>query len=94
MDGYNIIFAWDELNALAKESLDAARRKLMDILCNYQGYQKCVLILVFDAYKVPGGLGEVLKVEGEGDNAKATIRFKNAGDKQLLLRFARFKVIG
>ena len=40
------------------------------------------------------GLGEVLKVEGEGDNAKATIRFKNAGDKQLLLRFARFKVIG
>src|SRR5699024_5738216 len=39
------------------------------------------------------GLGEVLKVEGEGDNAKATIRFKNAGDKQLLLRFARFKVI-
>lgn len=40
------------------------------------------------------GLGEVMKVEGEGDNAKATIRFKNAGDKQLLLRFARFKVIG
>ena len=40
------------------------------------------------------GIGEVLKMEGEGDNAKATIRFKNAGDKQLLLRFARFKVIG
>ena len=40
------------------------------------------------------GLGEVMKVEGEGDNAKATIRFKNAGDKQLLLCFARFKVIG
>lgn len=40
------------------------------------------------------GLGEVMKVEGEGDNAKATIRFKNAGDKQLLLRFARFKIIG
>lgn len=40
------------------------------------------------------GLGEVVRVEGEGDNAKATIRFKNAGDKQLLLRFARFKIIG
>ena len=59
MDGYNIIFAWDELNALAKESLDAARRKLMDILCNYQGYQKCVLILVFDAYRVPGSPGAI-----------------------------------
>ena len=40
------------------------------------------------------GLGEVMKVEGQGDNAKATIHFKNAGDKQLLLRFARFKIIG
>ena len=59
MDGYNIIFAWDELNALAKESLDAARRKLMDILCNYQGYQKCVLILVFDAYRVPCSPGAI-----------------------------------
>ena len=56
VDGYNIIFAWDELNALSKESLDAARHKLMDILCNYQGYQKCVLILVFDAYRVPGSI--------------------------------------
>ena len=51
VDGYNII--------LAKESLDAARRKLMDILCNYQGYQKCVLILVFDAYRVPGSPGAI-----------------------------------
>ena len=59
VDGYNIIFAWDELNALAKESLDAARRRLMDILCNYQGYQKCVLILVFDAYRVPGSPGAI-----------------------------------
>ena len=59
VDGYNIIFAWDELNALSKESLDAARRKLMDILCNYQGYQKCVLILVFDAYRVPGSPGAI-----------------------------------
>ena len=59
VDGYNIIFAWDELNALSKESLDAARHKLMDILCNYQGFQKCVLILVFDAYRVPGSPGTI-----------------------------------
>ena len=59
VDGYNIIFAWDELNALSKESLDAARHKLMDILCNYQGFQKCVLILAFDAYRVPGSPGSI-----------------------------------
>ena len=59
VDGYNIIFAWDELNALSKESLDAARHKLMDILFNYQGFQKCVLILVFDAYRVPGSPGSI-----------------------------------
>ena len=59
VDGYNIIFSWDELNALSKESLDAARHKLMDILCNYQGFQKCVLILVFDAYRVPGSPGSI-----------------------------------
>ena len=59
VDGYNLIFAWDELNALSKESLDAARHKLMDILCNYQGFQKCVLILVFDAYRVPGSPGSI-----------------------------------
>ena len=59
VDGYNIISAWDELNALAKDSLEAARHKLMDILCNYQGYQKCNLILVFDAYRVPGSPGSI-----------------------------------
>ena len=59
VDGYNIIFAWDELNALSKESLDAARKRLMDILCNYQGFKKCVLILVFDAYRVPGSPGSI-----------------------------------
>ena len=64
VDGYNIIFAWDELNALSKESLDAARHRLMDILCNYQGFKKCVLILVFDAYKVKGGTGSVEKRHG------------------------------
>ena len=59
VDGYNIIFSWEELNELAKVNMDAARSKLMDILCNYQGFKKCILILVFDAYKVKGGLGEV-----------------------------------
>ena len=59
VDGYNVIFAWDELKALAADNLDAARRKLMDILCNYAGYKKCVPILVFDAYKVKGGTREV-----------------------------------
>ena len=61
VDGYNIIFAWEDLNALAKDSLAAARQKLMDILCNYQGFKKCVLILVFDAYRVPGSPGTVEK---------------------------------
>lgn len=61
VDGYNIIFSWEELNELSKVSLDAARNKLMDILCNYQGYKKCRLILVFDAYKVKGNPGHVIK---------------------------------
>ncbi len=59
VDGYNIIFAWDELNELAKVNLDGARNKLMDILCNYQGFKQCILILVFDAYKVKGGVGGI-----------------------------------
>lgn len=59
MDGYNVIFAWEDLKALAADNLDAARRRLMDILCNYAGYRKCVPILVFDAYRVKGGSREV-----------------------------------
>jgi len=59
VDGYNIIFAWDELNELGKVNMDSARYKLMDILCNYQGFKKCNVILVFDAYKVKGNIGEV-----------------------------------
>lgn len=59
VDGYNLIFAWEELSALAKQSLDAARTRLADILCNYQGYKKCVVILVFDAYRVPGSPGAI-----------------------------------
>lgn len=61
VDGYNIIFAWEDLNELAKVNIEAARSKLMDILCNYQGYKKCTLILVFDAYKVEGNQGSVQK---------------------------------
>lgn len=59
VDGYNIIFAWDELKELAKINIDSARTKLMDILCNYQGFKKNVLILVFDAYRVEGHVGEI-----------------------------------
>lgn len=61
VDGYNIIFAWEELKDLAKTDLGAARDRLMDILSNYQGYTKCTLILVFDAYKVPGNNREVFQ---------------------------------
>ena len=61
VDGYNIIFAWEELNELAKSDLSSARDKLMDLLSNYQGFKKCNLILVFDAYKVKGNPGEVSK---------------------------------
>lgn len=61
VDGYNIIFAWDELRSVARDNLDAARRQLCDLLCGYQGYQKCRVIVVFDAYKVKGGLGSVEK---------------------------------
>ena len=58
VDGYNLIFAWDGLAALAKDNFDAARHILTDILCNYRGYTKCELVLVFDGYKVKGNTGE------------------------------------
>lgn len=60
VDGYNVIFAWEELSELAKVSIAAAREKLQDILCNYQGFRKCSLILVFDAYRVEGHEEEIL----------------------------------
>jgi len=59
VDGYNIIFSWDDLNALARESLDAARGELINILCNYKGVRGCELILVFDAYRVKDSPGSV-----------------------------------
>ena len=61
VDGYNIIFAWDELKELAQADVAAARAALEDILSNYQGFRKCVVILVFDAYKVKGNPGSVEK---------------------------------
>ena len=54
VDGYNVIFAWEDLKELAKVNIEGARNKLMDVLCNYQRFKKCNLILVFDAYKVQG----------------------------------------
>ncbi len=59
VDGYNIVHAWDELSVLLEDNIDGARMKLMDILCNYQAFVKCELIVVFDAYKVKGNLGEM-----------------------------------
>ena len=59
VDGYNLIFAWDELKKLAADNLEGARQALADLLCNYRGFHDCQVILVFDAYKVPHGTGEV-----------------------------------
>ena len=61
VDGYNIIFSWDELNELSKTNLDLARTRLMEMLNNYQGYRKCLLIVVFDAYKIKKNVGSFEK---------------------------------
>lgn len=61
VDGYNVIFAWDELKSVAAERLDAARRMLCDLMSDYQGFRKCEVIVVFDAYKVKGGIEKVEK---------------------------------
>ena len=62
VDGYNIIFAWEDLKKIAGQSLEAAREHLIDRLCNYQGFTQCELIVVFDAYKVKNNPGEVEKI--------------------------------
>lgn len=59
VDGYNIIFAWDDLKEIAKEDINAARERLVNILCNYQGFKRCEVIVVFDAYKVKGNVGSI-----------------------------------
>ncbi len=63
VDGYNVIYSWDSLRELADSSIDGARNALINILCNYQGYKKCEVILVFDAYKVKGNTREVEKLD-------------------------------
>ncbi len=60
VDGYNVIFAWEELRELAKVSIDGARIRLLDIMCNYQGMKQCELIVVFDAYRVQGHATEIM----------------------------------
>lgn len=64
VDGYNIIFSWDELKKLAADDLDLARSRLIQLMCNYRGYKKCEVILVFDAYKIKGDHREVEQVGG------------------------------
>jgi predicted RNA-binding protein with PIN domain len=64
VDGYNMIFAWDQLNALAQQDLEAARRQLCNTLSSYAGYKKCRLVVVFDGYKVKGNPGEKEEFSG------------------------------
>ncbi len=59
VDGYNIIFAWDDLAAIAKEDMDLARSRLVNLMCNYRGLHRCEVILVFDAYRIKGNTGSV-----------------------------------
>jgi len=61
VDGYNIIFSWDDLAEIAKDDMEAARDKLCDILSNYAGFRKCYLVLVFDGWKVKGNPGEKMQ---------------------------------
>ncbi len=61
VDGYNIIFSWEDLKKLSEKNIDAARDRLLDLMCDYQGYRKCTLIVVFDAYKVKGGTEHVMQ---------------------------------
>ena len=63
VDGYNVIFAWEELRLLSETTLEGARSRLADVLSNYQGYHGCTVILVFDAYRVEGGQGSVSKYQ-------------------------------
>ena len=63
VDGYNVIYSWDRLRMLAEETIEGARNHLINILCNYQGYRRCELILVFDAYRVKGSDREVEKID-------------------------------
>ena len=74
VDGYNVIFAWPSLSIIAQDNLDLARRQLADILANYRGYTKCELVLVFDAYRVPGGEGSREDYHGIHDRRRSPRR--------------------
>lgn len=100
VDGYNIIFSWDELSEVAKDNLDLARSMLINTLCNYQGFRQCHLILVFDAYKVKGNNREVEQIHNisvvytkEAETAdmyieKVTHELKNESGKNHRVRVA------
>ena len=86
MDGYNVIFAWEELKELAKGSLDLARTKLIEKLINYQSFTKSEVVLVFDAYRVPGGQGSKttegdLHVVFTKENETADLYIEQLADK-------------
>lgn len=98
VDGYNIIFAWDELKEIAARNLDSARVRLINIMCNYQAFRKCNLILVFDAYRVKsdreietiGGISVVYTKEAETADTfiEKTARYLNKDGKNNRVRVA------
>lgn len=87
VDGYNVIFAWDNLRKLSESSIDGARNTLVNILCNYQGYTKCNLIVVFDAYKVKGAKREI-----EKENGVTIIYTKEAETADMYIEKASYKL--
>lgn len=87
VDGYNVIFSWDELKNIADDNIDTARRMLINILCNYQGYKKCEVILVFDAYKVKGNVREV-----EKENNITIVYTKEAETADMYIEKASYKL--
>ncbi len=87
VDGYNVIFAWEHLRKLSESSIDGARSTLVNILCNYRGYKKCNLIVVFDAYRVKGAKREV-----EEENGIKIIYTKEAETADMYIEKASYKL--
>ena len=87
VDGYNVIFAWEHLRKLSESSIDGARSALVNILCNYRGYKKCNLIVVFDAYRVKGAKREV-----EEENGIKIIYTKEAETADMYIEKASYKL--
>ena len=83
VDGYNIIFSWEELNELSRTSIDAAREALKDELLNYQGFKRCNIMLVFDAYKVKGNAGKREVYDGVSRSLNKDTKYE-AGDKPVI----------